>query len=72
MNKESLRKKVVLAFIAVGLLLGVYEANKPGPLVIEEIGTGYNGDLTVKLQVNQKVMDLKLLEWMLLIKIHHQ
>ncbi len=54
MNKESLRKKVVLAFIAVGLLLGVYEANKPGPLVVEEIGTGYNGDLTVKLQIKSK------------------
>jgi len=54
MNKESLRKKVVLAFILLGLLLGIYEANKPGPLVVEEIGTGYNGDLTVKLQIKSK------------------
>ena len=54
MNKESLRKKIVLAFIAVGLLLGVYEANKPWRLFIEEVWTGYNGDLTVKLQVKPK------------------
>lgn len=59
MNRESLRKKLVLAFIAVGLLLGVYESNKPGPVVIEEVGTGYNGELTVILQVKPKGNEFK-------------
>ncbi|MCX3067678.1 MAG: FMN-binding protein [Cetobacterium sp.] len=61
MNKESLRKKIVIAFIGLGLLLGVYEANKPGPLVIEEVGTGYNGDLSVKLQVKPKGNGFKII-----------
>lgn len=61
MNKEFLRKKIVLAFIAVGLLLGVYEGNRPGPLVIEAVGSGYNGDLTVKLQVKPKGNGFKII-----------
>ena len=61
MNKESLRKKLVLAFIVIGVLLGIYEANKPGPLVVEGVGTGYNGDLTVKLQVKPKGEGFKII-----------
>lgn len=61
MNKEVLRKKGVLFFIALGLLLGVYEANKPGPLIIEETGAGYNDDLTVKLQVKPKGKGFKII-----------
>lgn len=61
MNIESLRKKLVLAFIVIGLLLGIYEANKPGPLVAEEMGNGYNGDLTVKLEIKPKGNGIKII-----------
>ncbi|MCQ8212265.1 FMN-binding protein [Cetobacterium somerae] len=61
MNKESLRKKLVLAFVVIGILLGIYEANKPGPLVVEGTSTGYNGDLTVKLQVKPKGEGFKII-----------
>ncbi|MDX8336700.1 MULTISPECIES: FMN-binding protein [Cetobacterium] len=61
MNKEILRKRAVMAFIVLGLLLWVYEANKPGPIVLEGLGTGYNGDLTVKLQVKPKGDSFKII-----------
>lgn len=61
MTKEGLRKIAVLAFIGLGLLLGIYEANKPGPMLVEGSGTGYNGDLSVELQVKQKGKDFKII-----------
>ena len=61
MNKEPMRKKAVLAFIVIGILLGIYEANKPGPVIVEETSTGYNGDLTVKLQVKPKGNGFKII-----------
>lgn len=61
MSKETLRKKSIVAFIVLGVLLGIYEANRPGPMVVEGTGTGYNGDLTVKLQVKPKGDNFKII-----------
>ncbi|WP_297597729.1 FMN-binding protein [uncultured Cetobacterium sp.] len=54
MDKESLRKKSVVAFIVLGLVLMVVEANRPGPMVVEGVGSGYNDDLVVSLKVKPK------------------
>jgi len=61
MTKESLRKISIIAFIGLGLLLGVYDANKPGPLLLQGSGTGYNGELSVELQVKQKGENFKII-----------
>ncbi|MGL5087982.1 MAG: FMN-binding protein [Cetobacterium sp.] len=54
MVKEGRRKKSVVAFIVIGLLLGIYESKKPGPIVVEGSGTGYNDELNIKLKVKLK------------------
>lgn len=68
MNKESLRKKGIIAFIVLGLVLAVVEANRPGPMVVEGIGTGYNGDLVVSLKVKPKGEGFKIIG----VDVNHQ
>lgn len=60
MNKEVLRKRAVILFIVVGILLAFYEANKPGPMIIEGLSDGYAGDLTVNLHVKKKGENYKI------------
>ncbi|WP_047383355.1 MULTISPECIES: FMN-binding protein [unclassified Cetobacterium] len=61
MTKEGLRKISVMAFIGLGLLLGIYDANKPGPMLVKGSGTGYNGELSVELQVKPKGKEFKII-----------
>ncbi|MGL4998672.1 FMN-binding protein [Cetobacterium sp.] len=62
MVKEGIRKKSVIAFVVIGLLLGIYESKKPGPIVVEGSGTGYNDELNVKLKAKLKGDKFKIVE----------
>lgn len=61
MTKDDIRKVAVLGFIGLGLLLGIYESNRPGPMLVEGSGTGYNGELSVELQVKPKGKEFKII-----------
>lgn len=68
MNKERLRKKGVIGFIALGLILLVIDMNKPAPKVIEGSGVGFNNDINVKLTVIEKKNSIKVID----IQVNHE
>lgn len=61
MDKESIRKKSVIGFLCLGLILAVVDANKPEPLAVEGIGKSYNGDLKISIKVKEKGDTFKIL-----------
>ena len=52
MNKDRLRKILVIAFLIWGMFGIVYEFNQPKPVVIEGTGSGFNDDLQVTLTLH--------------------
>ncbi|MGL4988637.1 MAG: FMN-binding protein [Cetobacterium sp.] len=61
MSKDKIRKIAVIAFIGLGLVLGIYEMKKPGPTTVTGSGTGYNDELSVELLVKEKGDSFKII-----------
>lgn len=61
MNKEVLRKRAVIGFLALGIILAVVDMNKPEPRTVSGVGEGYNGDVKVVLKVKEKGSEIKII-----------